>query len=284
VGLDRPVLVTGTPRSGKSVIAEMLGRLDEFTWVSEPLMVWDKGLGSRADDRRTAEEVSGPLRDSIVESCAALMADHPGSRYLDDLAYHALRVPFVHAVMPEARFIHVIRDPREAIPEMVYGWSYKDTVGKAFLRRRKGIKLHTLPRLGARFLKNQIVRRTKGRRATWGPRIPGLAEIVAGRPVPEIAACQWMRMVEVASDDLRTLPSDRWLEVRFDRLLADPRGEALRIGRFCGVTEPESLAEIAGTHIDPAFPFEKKIQPTPPEWARVLEIIDPLQRRLGYAD
>lgn len=284
MSLDRPVLVTGTPRSGKSVAAELLARLDEFSYMVEPLMVWDIGLGTRADDIRTADEVTDQTRASIVQSCQSLIKAHPNTRYLDDLAYHALRIPFVNAVMPEARIIHVIRDPRQAIPEMIYGWLYKDTVGKAFMRRRKAIRLSTLPRHGVRFLKNQIVRRVKGRRSTWGPRVPGMAKVVASEPVAVIAAYQWMQMVQNAMDDMETLPEGRCLEVRFDRLLKDPGGEALRIGRFCDVESPEKLAEIAKAVIDPAFIFDKQIEPTPSEWAVINDMIGPLKQRLGYTD
>ena len=282
--LDRPVLVTGTPRSGKSVVAQLLDGLREFTWISEPLMVWDLGLGARPDDRRGAEEATDRLRDQIAESCRSLISDRPGTRYLDDLSYHALRIPFVHAVLPQARIIHVIRRPQDTIPEMCYGWMYKDSIGRAILRRRKAIRPSTLPRHAARFAKNLLMSRIKGRRATWGPRVPGLAQIVAERSIPEIAAYQWMQMVRIASEELKSLPSDSGLEVRFDRLLADPASQASRIAAFCGVRSPEALVEIAKAHIDPAFEFHKRIEPTDAEWGKVCDMIGPFQRELGYAD
>jgi len=282
--LDRPVLVTGSPRSGKSCISRLLGHMDEFKLVSEPLMVWDMGFGSRPDDLRSPADATDALRAKLASACAELIEDQPGVRYLDDLAYHALRIPFVHALMPEAKIIHVIRRAEDSVPEMIYGWSFKDTVTGAILRRRNAIRPSTLPRHMVRFLRNQIVRRFKGRRATWGPRVPGLAEFSAGHSVAEVAGYQWMKMVEIAMYDLEAIPHEHWLEVRFDRLLADPGAEALRIGRFCGVTSPQALEEFAVGYIDPQHVFKKRVEPTAEQWGRINKMIGPLQKRLGYAE
>ena len=77
---------------------------------------------------------------------------------------------------------------------------------------------------------------------------------------------------------------DRWLEVRFDRLLHDPATEAARIGRFCGVESPEALADIAEAFMDPGFVFEKRVEPTPSEWCLINDMIGPFSQSLGYAD
>lgn len=275
-------MVTGTPRSGKSVTAEIVGLAPEFEYVGEPLMIWDIGFGRCADDRRVATEASEKIRRRIVESCVTLVARAGKCRYVDALSYHALRIPFVHSVMPEAKIIHMIRDPIEAIPEMLYGWTYRDFVGKAIMRRRKGLKVTTLPSHALRFTRNYVLSRVRGKRATWGPRVPGLSEFVIGHSAAEVAAFQWRRMVEIALDDLKALSADCYLNVRFDKLLSDTRREVRPIAEFCGVADPSALVECAEAMIDPAFKFEKKVFPSEAEWAAIAPLIAPLQDRLGF--
>ena len=205
---DSPIIVTGTPRSGKSVICRMLTREPEFQWVREPQMIWDMDLGTRVDDCRSSDEATPELSERIRNACSALL-EQPKNRYVDDLSYHALRIPFVHAVMPSAKIIHVIRDPKEAIPEMLYGWTNRDSVSKAIARRRKSVRLQGLPRMVSRFLRNYISSRVKGSRQTWGPRVPGLAEFVATHIPAEVAAFQWKSMVEIAMNDLTTITQDK---------------------------------------------------------------------------
>ena len=209
------------------------------------------------------------------------MARSDKCRYVDAFSYHALRIPFVHRVMPEAKIIHMIRDPIEAIPEMLYGWTYQDFVAKAILRRRKGLKLTTLPYHALRFTKNYLLSRVRGKRATWGPRVPGLSEFVACHSAAEVAAFQWRRMLEIALDDLEALSADCYLNVRFDQLLSDTRRESRRIAEFCQVADPSALVESVDAMIDPAFKFEKKVFPSEAEWAAIASLIAPLQDRLG---
>tara|TARA_B100000959_G_scaffold156821_1_gene164452 strand:+ start:382 stop:1245 length:864 start_codon:yes stop_codon:yes gene_type:complete len=277
-----PILVTGTPRSGKSVVARLITKEPSYQWIHEPLMIWDMDMGTREDDRRSAKEVTTSLRERIMNSCTELLEEQQNI-YVDDLSYHAMRIPFIHALMPEAKIIHVVRDPEHAIPEMLYGWTYRDSVGKAFARRRRSIRLQGLPRMVFRFVRNYIDSRLKGRRATWGPRVPNLAAFVESHPPAEVAAFQWKSMVEIAMDDLAIIPSTNWIQVSYDELLVDPRGQALRIGEFCSVSNPDGFADKATKFIDPEFPFEKKVYPTDAEWATIRPMIEQVRNRMNQS-
>ena len=275
-----PIFVTGTPRSGKSVIANLITREQEFQLVPEPLMIWDMDLGARDDDRRGAQEVTASLCDRITNACSALL-ENPEQTYVDDLSYHALRIPFIHALMPDAKIIHVVREPEHAIPEMLYGWTYRDTIGRAITRRRKSIRLQGLPRMALRFARNYISSRFQGSRKTWGPRVPNLAQFISSHSSAEVAAFQWKCMVEIAMNDLADIPTNQWLQVRFDELLEDPMGQALRIGKFCELPDLQKFAKDATNFIDPNFKFEKKVYPTDEEWSTIYPMIESIRSRIA---
>ncbi len=289
---DRPILVTGTPRAGKTVVREIMGAAAEFVCVGEPLMVWNCGLGARPHDRRTAEDATPEVTRWIREECARMLRQGGRERYLDDLSYHTLRIPFVRAVMPEARIILVIRSAEEAIPEMLYGWTVRDTVGRAVKRRWANLRWRGLPRTAMRFARNYVETRVRGRRSTWGPRPPGLAEVVRRGDVAEAAAFQWRTMNEVALADLGDLAGGvgvvageaaaPWLEVRLDRLVAEPRRELERLVAFCEPRDPEAVMEHGMKLLNANHHFEKKAQPTDDQWATIRDQVGPLQRRLGY--
>lgn len=280
--LDRPILVTGTPRTGKSLVARVIALAPEFQYVYEPLTIWDSELGIRDDDRRSADEVTSQLQQSLATACEALLTEPGKTRYVDALSYHALRLPFVHRIMPEAKIIHVIRDPIDVIPEMLYGWTFRDSVGKAAARRWKGLKLQTLPLHAIRFAKNYVLSRLKGRRATWGPRVPGMRKFAESHSIAEVSAYQWLQMIEIAMADLAGLPNDKWLELRFDKLLASPQEESMRIAKFCEVEDIDQFVKATVAFIDPSFKFEKKVHPTADEWEAIEKLISPLQSSLGY--
>ena len=276
--LDRPVLIVGTPRSGKTLVSRVLGDTGEFGYVDEPLSTWDLGLGSRADDCRGADEADA-VAEQIAACCRAAIEGSQAPRYLDNLAYHALRIPFIARALPGARLIHVARRPEDTIPEMIYGWTAKDTVSAAVARRTRHIQLRTFPRLALRFVRNYFASRATGRRASWGPRVPGLEDFADNHPVALVAAFQWERMVNIALDDLQRLSGDQWIHVRFERLF-EGQAELKRIAEFAEVSDPAGFLAAAAKRIDPHFDHRYRVVPTAREWETIDELVEPTRRRL----
>jgi hypothetical protein len=281
---DRPILVTGTPRSGKSLVARILRHAPEFLWLGEPGQIWDIGMGTQSDDRRTADDATASVRRRIRNACQRALEQNGKPRYLDDLAYHALRIPFIMRVLPEARIVHVVRDPTHTIPEMTYWWSRpSEGFGRTLARKRSTLQLHTLPRLAMRYARNWLHGRLRGRPASWGPAVPGLEAFRRDHSQAEIAAFQWQRLMEIALDDLEALPITQRLEVRYEDLLSDPAGSVARLAGFCEVLDAESLVEIGSRYIEPDHPIYGQVAPSASDWAAIEERIAPLRRRLGYA-
>lgn len=280
--LDRPVLVTGIPRAGKTTVRRILSAAEEFASIHEPVLTWNYGMRSRRDDRRTAEDATPDVREHIRADCLGMVQRAGKARYLDDLAYHSLRVPFSQAVMPEARIVLVVRNAEQAVPEFLHGWTNRDPVGKAFSRRRKGLRLHGLHRAALRFARNYFDSRVRGRRASWGPIPPGLHEFGKGRGVAEIAAYQWLKMTQIAMDDLEQCPPESWLLVRLDRLVADPDRELRRLIDFCEPADPDAVIRKGFEYLDPNHVSDRHVEPSEAQWAQIREIVEPMQRRLGY--
>lgn len=280
--LDRPVLITGTPRAGKSLVARVFGALPEFFWLSEPKEVWDIGLGRRDHDRRTTDEATPEVSKAIVEQCEKYLQQSGQPRYVEELARHAFRIPFILSVLPDVRLILVVRHPRLAIPEMIRGWGYRDSVRRR-MRRRSRFDLRTTPNLLWRFIINYVRVRTHGRRATWGPRPPGLADFAASHTTAEIAAYQWATLHSIALDDLERVPSAQWLLVRYEDLVADVRAEATRIAEFAAVEDIAAFLQSAEQTIDPDWtPTDVPPEPSSTDWEAIEAIVAPVRERLGY--
>lgn len=285
MALDRPVLIAGSARSGKTCVWDLLARSEAFVPVREPLTIWDVD-GRAPHDRLTAEAATPEVKRRILEACEGIVVRSGGRRYLDNLAYHALRLPFVHAILPEARIIHTVRDPFGLLPECLFGWTNRDTVRRSVAWRWRHLRLRSLPRMGWRFARNYVRSRTRGVRETWGPRPPGLEEIVRKRTPAEIAAWQWARIVETALDDIEVLPQAHVLEVRYEDLVTDPRKVAERIVQFAEVPDPQPLIDFAAkTYRSDYVHYERNERPlSDEEWLRVRPLVEPLRRRLGYAE
>jgi hypothetical protein len=116
---------------------------------------------------------------------------------------NALRIPFLRAVFPQARLIHIIRDGRDAACSLVPGMA-------------SGQWLHLRP--------------------------PGWQEIQARHEGVVRCAVAWQAIVQIALADLAGTDH---LEVRYERLVADPQGAARELLEYLQLPPDPAVGEFA---------------------------------------
>ncbi|MCP5058707.1 MAG: sulfotransferase [bacterium] len=245
-------------------------------------MIWSIGKkGGGPSDQRTADEATPKIRASILQACQKLVEDAGGGRYVDDLSYHSLSLPFLRAVVPGARILRCTRDAQDVIPEIAYSWKRKPSLIRVASHRRTNFVWSSLPKLGWRFAKRYFAERVARSSSTWGPRVPGLAEFNAANGPVLSAAYQWSQMMEIFRHDLENFPSDQVLSIRYEDLFENLDRECDRIASFCEVEDIASLK--AGAH---GFFNPKHVGPwyqlSQDEWDRIRSLVDPMNQLEGY--
>ena len=279
--LKVPILITGPPHSGKSLLARFLGEDSEFYCFGEPLSLWNYGMGSSGDDTRKADDATPEVVSKIRETIDEILATEKKTRYIDEFSYHSLRLPFTQAVVPEAKVLMVVRDPADVIPEMMFFWQYRDTIFQAWKRHRNTLSLSTLPGLFKKFFANYVAVRLRGSRKTWGPTTPdsvnappmGLAEKVAR---------QWESLVRIGIDDLESCFVGRSMLVRFEDIVNMPETTMPKIAEFCEIEGNKPIVQLAEGLLDPTYRFEKRDKVDRSTSASIDQLIKVTRERLGY--
>lgn len=247
-----PVLVTGASRSGKSLVCRLLNESGEFELLREPRLVWNAANLARSHDRLLEEDLNPAMISRIREECLRLASE---MRYLDNLAYHALHVPLVRAVFPDALIVHVVRHHREAVPEAMVFWRTRPPIGKSLRKslavRGRMFDVRRLWRFGRQFFGNYLGAMRHGVRTTCGPRVPGMESLADDLPLAGIVAWQWANLVRIAREDLEKMPRRQWTEVRHEDLLADPVGTIDELCRFLDITNSSAVIEAARQRVVP---------------------------------
>ncbi len=122
---------------------------------------------------------------------------------LEKTPKNALRVPFLAAVFPEARFIYLHRDPRQVLSSMMEAWASGRFRMYPNLPNWKGLPWSLLL-------------------------VPGWQDLI-GRPLHHIVAAQWHTTTHLLLDDLERVPADRWAVASYAALVADPEPEIRRL-------------------------------------------------------
>jgi len=150
------LILLGAPRSGTTWLQSMLGshpriatpqELHLFSDYLHPLWTkWRRHLDYPVSDRRTGlsncfteEEFEDSLRGIVAQAYGNILKAKPGaSVVLDKSPSYASCATFIHLLVPEVRFVHLIRDGRDVVSSLVRagegwgrGWAPKTIQGAA---------------------------------------------------------------------------------------------------------------------------------------------------------
>lgn len=109
--IRRPVFVIGAPRSGTSFLGRCIGRLPEVSYHFEPAAT-QRAAQHVYFDRWSFERAAQFYR-TVYRWLLRIHFDGD-LRYADKSPRNCFLVPFLHRVFPEAHFVHIIRDGRDA--------------------------------------------------------------------------------------------------------------------------------------------------------------------------
>jgi len=223
-----PIFIVGCPRSGTTMLYGHMARHPDLAWISNvtkrvaasPAAV-RLLLALRSDPRPTeAKRVWG--RYSVADHHVLGRADVTPQarayfrkvvethlrvlgkkRFLCKCPQNSLRIGFFHEILPDAVFVHVVRDGR--------------AVANSILRSRE--------KHGGEY---------------WGCRPPEWRAI-RERPLLEAAAIQWKTITERTMEEGCRLPPERYLEVRYEEICDHPEEAILDLSQRIGLEWDRAL-------------------------------------------
>jgi hypothetical protein len=250
---DHPVFIVGSPRSGTSFTAETIGGVSGFADLGElrPLKASIAQLYQlpvEAAAARIRTMVRRTQRLGLISSRRGI-EQTPESTFL---------IPAIASAFPHARFVHLFRDGRDVAASLIgLGWLGENQTGTDEVGHRFGVR----PRFWV-----EPERRAEFAAASTGTR----------------AAWVWRRYESTARTLLAPL-KDRTIDIRYERLVAEPSEVAKELARFLGADErtDEFVAGFGETRGSAAGRWRTDLAPA--ELADVEREAGELLRELGYA-
>jgi hypothetical protein len=193
-----PVFLVGCARSGTSILGEAIATHPRVAYLFEPSEIWQRLVPEKPDHRLTAADATPEVVQAAHEALEAARSGLAGDVLLEKNPKHVIRIPFLLAIFPDARFLHLLRDGRDVVPSLMF----------------------------------------RNRGETWGHlEIPGWRDLLARYPRENHIRCahQWRDAVALARGDALGLGPGRYREVRYENLVREPKQTLDAVLAFLGL-------------------------------------------------
>lgn len=276
-----PIFLIGTHRSGTTWLGGLLGTSQDVAYWSEPRQVWSYGNWSQPDDRLTAAQAGERVKRHIRQRFARYTQRMGRQRFCEKTPSNCLRIPFMHAVFPEGKYLLLIRDGRavfrstDEIQRAGADWS------RIWARIRES-HWREWPAYGDRL--KWIWKKLRGQRLDfWGVRPPGWQTWLGQLTPAQIIARQWADSIEIALADFETLPTSQRLLVRYEDLVAAPQVTMERVAEFLQLSDGKKLVDEALRTVQAGGSQRWTEELDAAILDEIRSIIEPTLIKLGYA-
>lgn len=239
MNINRPVFIVGMPRSGSTAFHRVLSEHPDLattthvtrkTPTNYPLLklislvvrdhkpgeagtMWDRYVQGD-DDVLRAADVTPENRRYYTTAVANVLRLYHRSRFISKCPRNGMRMEFLREIFPDARFIHLIRDGR--------------AVSRSVLEQRE---------------------RSGDMMKWWDVRPIGWRQWEKEPPVASVAH-QWRSVVQFVHDVGQTMPTDQYMEIRYEDFTRDPVKLLGRVCSFMGVAWSDEAIRAASRSIE----------------------------------
>ena len=230
---EAPVFIIAAPRSGSTLLYESLVKHPDFVSVKgeshaliegipELSIVAKQFASNQLDADDASSSVTEQLHARFLAACRthnnqALSLANAPFRFLEKTPKNALRINFISAMYPDAKFVYLVREPVANISSIMDAW--------------KSGKFVTYPQL-------------PGWHGDWSLLLPPDWQSQRNKPLASVATFQWAQTHISAIEALNKLPKERVHVVSYEHFVQSPVNQCNRIFEFAG------LSHFSVTHSD----------------------------------
>jgi hypothetical protein len=240
-------------------LGQILGKHPLIAEWYEPYFVWDYYFGKKTDDIRVQSDATPKVREFITKEFQYFTKKAQKDIVIDKSPTHVFHIPFIHAIYPNAKWIHILRDGRDVTLSIHKEWRKRalitensDYLGffkltKEFLKRQPYLrnKLQALffeLKTRHTLIPSKLLNKSKWQGyAGWGPRFGGWQELIKKMSTLEFNSYQWLYCINQIYEDKGFLSEDNLIEIRYEQLISNPEDVLEKVLYFLNLAFPKSF-------------------------------------------
>lgn len=249
---SRPIVLVGAARSGTKIVRDVLAEA-----ASAGRVPYDVGFVWRYGNEDVPHDVLDPA--TVTASIGSFIRSYMdryardganGSLVIEKTVGNALRVPFVNRVLPDAVFLHLVRDGVDVAESTRRQWLAPPD-HRYLAAKMRHFPIRLAPTYGRKYAMSQVRHYVKrdARVGSWGPRYPGIDDDVRSGDLLAVCARQWQSCVESARHALKQV-SAQTVELRYEDLIANPSGSIETVLEQLDIPVEDAALQRAASRIE----------------------------------
>lgn len=249
----QPIIIVGAARSGTNMLRDLLTSIDGFaTWPCDEInYIWRHGYRDYPNDEFSPEMATREIFSFIHSKFAYIAKKYCVKNVVEKTCANSLRVGFVRRLFPNAKYIFLVRDGRDAAASSRKRW-FASIDLKYLAKKARFIPVKDVPYYAGRFVTNRLYKllSRQGNLAFWGPRFRDMDEYVVNHSLIEVCAKQWSRSVEKSYQEFLKTPVNLH-QIRYEDFVSNPLPEIKNMLNFLEINltgeKTENLAKKVST-------------------------------------
>lgn len=281
----QPLIIIGAPRSGTNMLRDVLTALDGVaTWPCDEInYTWRHRNVRYPSDALPVERAIPEVRAYVARQFDWVARRYDANLVVEKTCANSLRVPFVDAAIPHARYLFIRRDGVDAVGSAMSRWKAPLDVGY-LAEKARFVPATDLPYYGGRYIWSRLYRlfSSEQRVAFWGPRLGDMESLLHEYSLAEVCAIQWQRCVDSAATAFAAMPEERWLEIGYEDFVRHPEHALARILKFLGRGIPHERQREVVKNVRSTSIGKGRAALDDATIVRLETLVGDTQRRYGY--
>ncbi|MDX2505211.1 MAG: sulfotransferase [Gammaproteobacteria bacterium] len=240
------VVIIGAPRSGTNMLRDMLVELPGVgTWPCDEInYIWRHGNLRNPSDEFTPEMATPKVQAYIREQFDNLANARNLDTVIEKTCANSLRVGFVGKILPEAKYVFIVRDGMDAVGSALQRWTASLDINY-ILQKARYVPPTDLPYYALRYLFHRMYRllSKEKRLALWGPAMNNIDALLERYTLVEVCALQWKACVDQAERDFALISPEKIIKIKYEEFIRDPVAEFARLAEFLNKDVPDTVNE-----------------------------------------
>lgn len=283
--VNEPIIVIGAGRSGTNMLRDILTQIPGLgTWPCDEInYIWRHGNLRHPTDEFDRSFATEPVIRYIRNAFENIAYSQGAERIVEKTCANSLRVSFIDAILPNAKYIFVVRDGRDVVASALKRWSAPLDI-PYILKKARYVPYDDLPYYALRYLGHRLHRlqNNEKRLGSWGPRFAGMEQLLVTCTLPEICAAQWQRCVERSEADFEAMSPDKIYRLQYEDFVQDPEEQLLSLATFLNIDSKFVDSSALTARVSGESVGKWQLDLTQETVELMLPLLEPSLKRYGY--